>query len=819
MMSSIPFLLCSVLTISLITSSTSTFVKASNRSTLTVFQHHKIVRPLETIPQQKLIQSRRHGEIFCGTYAPTVELALVYDATLCDQFDNDQSRVEAFATDLVLEAEKQLRPRTCVRLNIAFHASNCKPGGVHSHSVIDLPQPDTKCSSDRNDCSRSSDILNALRDAWSLRKLVQWDRYDVVLLISGAEDGTQVAGAAFGNSVCDNHFGYAWIETTHNRVDVVSTLAHEMAHLLGALHDADGLMRQVIAPGEVHQLSNRSASLIRAFMKNDRNAWCLFRSSENDEKRWEQDKWSKIEALIPSEPILDIAATKGGLHIPQKIFLLSQSARSVRYSVLSTEPCGKGCEKPITSMNSYQGPPSCLGCSFGSLALYKSPTTSDTGVIIAHVIRMVPELPSARYHISQPDKSKGSGHMSWSTPLTIPNWPKNQVLAPLKQPDTPIFAIATGGISNAASMDLIWMYIDDYERRKVVRYRVGFSLDRRGKALGGWGDDIQVPGWFGEQQTFLRASLHDIGGNGKLDLVVFYGDATQRTMATFYRVGRDLDVNGKVTRGWSQFMRIPMQSPTIDGRFSGGGIEVTEWKSGVPRVIVPLSNHFSKKTELIYSEKSLQHLRFTSEKYWGFTRDVSWRCYVCYIGSSANQCADNVKVCAAWMDEVRLEKKSIPQALKMARTGNYFRGLPRSHLISDHMACAGFDHMYKNARNNRDGCDLTDFYKVMRNGLLVSFEYALKKEGKGKYEIEKSWNNFIFNGATSGRGSQSTSVNVQVIAKNGGTYEVIRRALKVMQRRHSDFNDIFKENPQVQSTGKGRYLVSFLYKPYSGEFV
>lgn len=86
--------------------------------------------------------------------------------------------------------------------------------------------------------------------------------YGAAILITGFEDGTVFSGRAYRGGACSK-FKYGWIEKIHGGL-----FAHEIAHLVGAQHDTQGLMTEAVNVGvdNVAPLSSFSIGEIANFL-------------------------------------------------------------------------------------------------------------------------------------------------------------------------------------------------------------------------------------------------------------------------------------------------------------------------------------------------------------------------------------------------------------------------------------------------------------------------------------------------------------------------------------------------------------------------
>lgn len=117
--------------------------------------------------------------------------------------------------------------------------------------------------------------------------------------------------------------------------------------------------------------------------------------------------------------------------------------------------------------------------------------------------------------------------------------------------------IAVGDVSGTGRQDLVVLMVDNPPGKNRGLYRVGKSLNADGILTAGWGPWIDIPDWFSFENQGAGLALWDLNGNGRLDLVAFMIDAPQGQNQAFYRIGRSLDDNGNITGGWGDWIQIP----------------------------------------------------------------------------------------------------------------------------------------------------------------------------------------------------------------------------------------------------------------------
>jgi Domain of unknown function (DUF1929)./FG-GAP repeat. len=117
--------------------------------------------------------------------------------------------------------------------------------------------------------------------------------------------------------------------------------------------------------------------------------------------------------------------------------------------------------------------------------------------------------------------------------------------------------VAVADLSGSGHQDLLILVVDNPPGQNRGLYRVGRRLDADGDVTGDWTDWIEVPDWFSWENQGAGIAVGDVDGDGRPDLVVLMIDNSPGQNQGYYRLGKALDANGKVTGGWTAWMPIP----------------------------------------------------------------------------------------------------------------------------------------------------------------------------------------------------------------------------------------------------------------------
>lgn len=116
--------------------------------------------------------------------------------------------------------------------------------------------------------------------------------------------------------------------------------------------------------------------------------------------------------------------------------------------------------------------------------------------------------------------------------------------------------ICIGDINGNGRPDLVVLHIDNPSGENHGYYRIGWDLDDQGRPRS-WGAIRAVPGWFGSQDQGSGVAVSDVSGTGVPDLIVFHLDNPGGENHGYYRIGWNINRFGDVTGGWSALKSVP----------------------------------------------------------------------------------------------------------------------------------------------------------------------------------------------------------------------------------------------------------------------
>ena len=147
-------------------------------------------------------------------------------------------------------------------------------------------------------------------------------------------------------------------------------------------------------------------------------------------------------------------------------------------------------------------------------------------------------------------KVDGDGQVTggWSPWRDVPDWFSHNNAG---------VAAVVADIDGDSKPDLVLFMIDAPTEQNQGYYRIGKALDSDGNLTGGWGPWIPIPDWFSWENQHGAIAVADLDGDGRLELIVLMVDNPPGKNRGVYRIGRALDAGGQVTGGWTPWIDVP----------------------------------------------------------------------------------------------------------------------------------------------------------------------------------------------------------------------------------------------------------------------
>ncbi len=167
------------------------------------------------------------------------------------------------------------------------------------------------------------------------------------------------------------------------------------------------------------------------------------------------------------------------------------------------------------------------------------------------VVLMVDSPPGQNrgfYRVGKGIAADGTAAGGWTAWMEVPDWFsfENQGAG-----------VAVADLDGDGRPELIVFMIDNPVGQNQGYYRVGRKLDAGGVVTGGWGEWTPIPDWFSFENQHGGVAVADLDGDGRPELIVFMIDNPVGKNRGVYRIGRHLDAGGNVTGGWTPWIDVP----------------------------------------------------------------------------------------------------------------------------------------------------------------------------------------------------------------------------------------------------------------------
>ncbi|MGH8919783.1 MAG: galactose oxidase-like domain-containing protein, partial [Actinomycetes bacterium] len=116
--------------------------------------------------------------------------------------------------------------------------------------------------------------------------------------------------------------------------------------------------------------------------------------------------------------------------------------------------------------------------------------------------------------------------------------------------------IAVADISGSGRPDLVVMMVDAPAGQNAGYYRVGHDLAADGTVTGGWGPWLPVPDWRVWENQGAGIAVADLDGDGRPELLVFTVDNPEGQNGGYYTIGWHLDATARAQDGWTAWHAV-----------------------------------------------------------------------------------------------------------------------------------------------------------------------------------------------------------------------------------------------------------------------
>lgn len=748
-------------------------------------------------------QSTRVPQVF--RQKQIFDIVLVFDNSFCALYKNQHRRAVSAIRSMIKKVSQVINPTV----------ANVRPSSIEGYcnsptDPFGRPSELDDCPLNSTLCSRSSIVLNKLRQFWRLKP--QYDSRDALYLFTGYDAGNNVEGAAFRGAACNVDYAYGWV---HGASYVV--LAHEVGHTLGAPHDTTGLMAPFIDKDDMDPaLSEKSIKDINSFVSSVRDTWCL---SSFDRYYVHGDttlvglkvKHERMEATdvtfsdISKPGNTDLLILLVGLRNTSDFlyFSITENVRKDSSRTYAIDRWNGLFPIPSTEGDHRSGG----GIAFGNI---RSPKSAD--IIVAYVSRRRRIFFKAGFGL----EIDGSATGGWS--------PSYEVNAPLPKLIVCI-GITIGNVSGKGKNDLVISYVNINSRVHYASYIVGFNLGIDGAPQDGWSEIMPIPGWVGYAAGDISVSLYDTNSNGQMDLIVHTNEKALSMWRGSFRIGRDVNNEGAVTGLWSSTIPAP-GSPLIAAmpRLTGG-IAVGNIKgSDKPTTVILQSVSILERSNVVsYLELGFDLLQsakaevnISSIK--NVRRSPSSQCQVCYSGALVKTCKEEFELCNLSEFAYPIETVTMVMARSSLRQdlGDGLRDTDEPTIF-----CEGFYDLYIESESG--ACEVnagTEDIVTAGAARIIREEVEANLQGDDSIVVEYRIEFAPLEGSliveekniNSGPLRRPQSVKVTIRSESDIRKDIIREALNKLKARR-DFSGAFVESgdTRIQKIGKRQYLVVLFF--------
>lgn len=768
------------------------------RKTSTAITQHALSQP--TLRQQN--SDSYASNVYCNRFY-YIQLAAVFDQEFYDVYKDD---VPTFLYGLSRHVNSVFENSVCIRFSFLSYV-------LSAQGTYPSPNELKSCSQNKR-CDAPRKMLQLLYN----RPLgqPQWNGGDVLLTKYG--DGTTLGGAAYHASMCNNFRNYGWVIQSSPQV-----LVHELGHLLGAPHSKQGIMKGVIDVNEPLLLSKKSQAAIARFIRQESLSWCLRRRLTGGKIYLKDyDGWlNSISYIIPSfqtfeHKIMDTTVAN----------LFSNNSTDM-ITMYMTEWLNS---KVLTFNVAYNVNIYHDKCE--PQVMYSPIRGSNEANETTPAVHLRFSKQSFAFTVS-------FGHFTYSNSKDlVMTWIQNSVkgmytyyriyydippyVAPLTSLNQSTFftrdepaekilcaSSTVGHVKRLDSNDLLHVHIEQRKGRSVAYYKLFFDIQSDGRSLGGRSRKVHIPGWFGRETSSVNIALHDLDKNGQPEIIMYHKDETERMKRGFVRIGRNLDSDGIITGGWSDFVEMGRDTTglTADGKYEdniyyGTTMDVTNI-GNKDNTIIALSLDYGIEKKELRLECGNQVL--TNELLSTCTNRIESEvvdngCDECYRGhKKRTKCRKEIELCQSVIDNVHFsnsmtvstarqfeaDKETVPKNPQK-------NGSPVFEPDVRSLYCLGFHHL----QIEKGECLTIDRELVVAEGLRKSLLNEMRPLNGSLIEhVESEVFDEVY-GGTNGHYLRPVVVQFKLTSKKKVYSKILRNVFQRIRRRygfqHNNGNNIVR---------------------------
>lgn len=722
------------------------------------------------------------------------KIVLVYDNSFC-ALNGNKNRIANQVIQAMLRKVEIIYRKTLAAISLEDIKGNCN----HANDPYEKPRDLESCLANSTDCSRSSMILQNLREYWRFR--TDYRRRDALYLITGYDAGNGVLGAAFRGAACNSDYSYGWIHGANPTV-----LAHEIGHTLDAPHEQTGIMQAYIDDSAEPFLSAATIDEVNEFLVTVWDSWCLgswdryysygattLVGLASRDHLAEGSGIAFAEVSHPGQD--DLVFLEVGKNRPSDsiFFSFAQNLRKEPGSGFRIETWSKLFIIPDTKGNHAAGG----GVAFGNI---RSPKSKD--LIIAYV-----GFPRTVYYkIGFNVTVGGKATSGWTSSFKVPGRLGKRVTC---------LGISVGDITGTGRKDLLIAYVDIEKKVNYARYIFGYDLGSDGAIKGGWSNPMEIPGWLGYITRDISVALYDTSGSGRSDVIIHSNERALGISRGSFRIGRDLDDLGQVSGLWSTTIPAPGSllvsvMPRITGGIAIGNIG----KEKKPTTVILQSVSFPSETTVVsYLELGFDLLKAAEAEVNVSTiknvlRSPVSKCDECYNDTKSGSCKQKFSVCSVTEHAFPLETVS----LAVSRTivpgdGSEQEQGPDTGTIF----CEGFHDLFVEKQSDACRSDVGTEDVMSAGAAGVIRDVIVAEAGSGtiaveysiKFDTRKASTFIDEKERTIGPGKLPQSVHIKIVSSSKIRREVIKSAVQKFTRRKG-YQFVFKNVDYMVENTHGR---------------